>query len=166
VLARGGVIPPACVQPCASHVLLRSDTPWFRVHRIAVHFLSNARQDRQERVAAFAFAALMRSAYAQDAVAVDPAHHKVEFENDQIRVVHVVFPPGESSVMHSHPCLIAIGVADGELTFRLPDGSTRLAPIRRGEVLVVRQPPTHNPVNNSGTTHDVMVVELKTGCPK
>jgi len=117
-------------------------------------------------VAAFAFAALMRSAYAQDAVAVDPAHHKVEFENDQIRVVHVVFPPGESSVMHSHPCLIAIGVADGELTFRLPDGSTRLAPIRRGEVLVVRQPPTHNPVNNSGTTHDVMVVELKTGCPK
>jgi quercetin dioxygenase-like cupin family protein len=108
----------------------------------------------------------MAAAHAQDAVAVDPAHHKVEFENDQIRVVHVIFPPGASSVMHSHPCLIAIGVADGELTFRLPDGSTRAAPIHRGEVIVVRQPPTHNPVNNAGTTHDVMVVELKTGCPK
>ena len=116
--------------------------------------------------AAFPFSVLMAAANAQDPVAVDPAHHKVEFENDQIRVMHIVFPPGESSVMHSHPCLVAIGIADGELTFRLPDGSTRPAPIKRGEVLIVRQPPTHNPVNNAGTTHDVMVVELKTGCPK
>jgi quercetin dioxygenase-like cupin family protein len=121
---------------------------------------------RSTAIAAFAFSVLMTAAHAQDPVAVDPAHHKVEFENDQIRVIHVVFPPGESSVMHTHPCLIAIGIADGELTFRLPDGSTRPAPIHRGEVVIVRQPITHNPVNNAGTTHDVMVVELKTGCPK
>ena len=117
-------------------------------------------------IAALAFSAFIAPVYAQDPVVVDPAHHKVEFENDQVRIVHIVFPPGASSVMHSHPCLIAIGVADGELTFRLPDGSTRAAPIHVGEVLVVRQPPTHNPVNNTATAFDVMVVELKTGCPK
>ena len=31
---------------------------------------------------------------AQDPVAVDPAHHKIEFENDQVRVLRIVFPPG------------------------------------------------------------------------
>ena len=121
---------------------------------------------RSTVIAAFAFSVFMAAAHAQDPVVVDPAHHKIEFENDQLRVLHVVFPPGDSSVMHTHPCLIVIGVADGELTFRLPDGSTRIGPIHSGEVLVVRQPVTHNPVNNAGTTHDVMVVELKTGCPK
>ena len=123
-------------------------------------------QVRSTVVAVFAFSVFMAAAHAQDPVVVDPTHHKIEFENDQLRVLHVVFPPGESSVMHTHPCLIVIGVADGELTFRLPDGSTRIGPIHSGEVLVVRQPVTHNPVNNAGTTHDVMVVELKTGCPK
>ena len=123
-------------------------------------------QLRSTVIAAFAFSVFMAAAHAQDPVVVDPAHHKIEFENDQLRVLHVVFPPGESSVMHTHPCLIVIGVADGELTFRLPDGSTRIGPIHSGEVLVLKQPVTHNPVNNAGTTHDVMVVELKTGCPK
>ena len=123
-------------------------------------------QLRSTVIAAFAFSVFMAAAHAQDPVVVDPAHHKIEFENDQIRVLHIVFPPGESSVMHTHPCLVVIGVADGELTFRLPDGSTRIGPIHSGEVLVLKQPVTHNPVNNAGTTHDVMVVELKTGCPK
>ena len=123
-------------------------------------------QLRSTVIAAFAFSVFMAAAHAQDPVVVDPAHHKIEFENDQLRVLHVVFPPGESSVMHTHPCLVVIGIADGELTFRLPDGSTRIGPIHSGEVLVLKQPVTHNPVNNAGTTHDVMVVELKTGCPK
>ena len=123
-------------------------------------------QLRSTVIAAFAFSVFMAAAHAQDPVVVDPAHHKIEFENDQLRVLHVVFPPGESSVMHTHPCLVVIVVADGELTFRLPDGSTRIGPIHSGEVLVLKQPVTHNPVNNAGTTHDVMVVELKTGCPK
>jgi len=39
---------------------------------------------------------------AQDAVKVDPEHHKVEFENDQIRVVRMVYPPGYKTPMHGH----------------------------------------------------------------
>ena len=42
--------------------------------------------------------------FAQDAVKVDPSHHKVEFENDQVRVLRIRFGPGEESVMHEHPC--------------------------------------------------------------
>ena len=37
---------------------------------------------------------------AQDAVAVDPAHHKVEFENDQVRVLRVTIAPGEKTPTH------------------------------------------------------------------
>jgi len=39
---------------------------------------------------------------AQDAVNVDPEHHKVEFENDQIRIVRMVYPPGYKTPMHGH----------------------------------------------------------------
>ncbi len=102
--------------------------------------------------------------HAQDAVAVDPAHHKVEFENAQIRILRIVFPSGESSVMHTHPCLIAIGLTDSELTFHFPDGSERQATLKRGQVVRVDRPTTHQPENRGSATSEVMVVELKSGC--
>jgi len=40
---------------------------------------------------------------AQDAVKVDGKHYKVMFENDQVRVLHITYGPGEKSVMHEHP---------------------------------------------------------------
>ena len=40
--------------------------------------------------------------FAQDAVKVDPEHHKVEFENDQVRVVRMIYPPGYKTPMHGH----------------------------------------------------------------
>jgi quercetin dioxygenase-like cupin family protein len=101
---------------------------------------------------------------AQDPVAVDPAHHKVEFENDQVRVLRIVFPPGSRSVMHQHPSLIAIGLADATLKFHMPDGSSRDAPIKRGQVVAVKGPFAHEPENKGSTASEVIAVELKTGC--
>lgn len=42
------------------------------------------------------------TASAQDAVMVDPEHHEVEFENDQIRVVRMTYPVGYKTPMHGH----------------------------------------------------------------
>lgn len=42
------------------------------------------------------------TAAAQDAVTVDPEHHKVEFENEQIRVVRMTYPVGYKTPMHGH----------------------------------------------------------------
>nr|NIR51506.1 hypothetical protein [candidate division KSB1 bacterium]NIS26908.1 hypothetical protein [candidate division KSB1 bacterium]NIT73741.1 hypothetical protein [candidate division KSB1 bacterium]NIU27639.1 hypothetical protein [candidate division KSB1 bacterium]NIU94275.1 hypothetical protein [candidate division KSB1 bacterium] len=51
-----------------------------------------------------AFLFLMtQSPFAQDATKVDPKHYKVEFENDQVRVLRISYGPGEKSVMHEHP---------------------------------------------------------------
>jgi quercetin dioxygenase-like cupin family protein len=101
-------------------------------------------------------------AFAQDPVAVDPSHHKVEFENDQVRVLRIDFGAGEKSVMHSHPCLIAIGVTDSSLLFHFPDGSTRNAELKTGQV-VVAKPTTHQPENQTSESSEVIVVELKSG---
>lgn len=39
---------------------------------------------------------------ATDATVVDAAHHKVEFENDRIRLVRMTYPVGYKNPMHSH----------------------------------------------------------------
>ena len=37
-----------------------------------------------------------------DPVKVDPKHYRVEFENDQVRVVRVKIGPGETAPKHEH----------------------------------------------------------------
>jgi hypothetical protein len=101
-------------------------------------------------------------AFAQDPVAVDPAHHKIEFENDQVRVLRINFGPSDTSVMHSHPCLIAIGVTNSSLLFHFPDGSTRNAELKIGQV-VIAKPVTHQVENQTTEASEVIVVELKSG---
>jgi hypothetical protein len=58
---------------------------------------------RQMLFVAIAWIAFLSSAAAQDAVTVDPKHYKVEFENDQVRVLRLTYGPHEKSVMHEHP---------------------------------------------------------------
>jgi hypothetical protein len=101
---------------------------------------------------------------AQDPVAVDPMHHKIEFENAQVRVLRIVLAPGEKSVMHQHPCLIAIGLSDADMTFHLPDGSSRPVSMRHGQVVPVKGPFLHNPENTGSTLSEVIAVEMKSGC--
>jgi hypothetical protein len=40
------------------------------------------------------------SAMAQNPVEVDAQHHKVAFESDRVRVLHVQYGPHEQSVIH------------------------------------------------------------------
>jgi hypothetical protein len=54
----------------------------------------------------FAVIFLSGSSFAQDAVKVDPKHYKVEFENDQVRVLRITYGPGEKSVMMSIQMLL------------------------------------------------------------
>src|SRR6267378_6431054 len=71
-------------------------------------------------------------AMAQDPVKVDAKHYKVEFENDQVRVVRITYGPHEKSVMHQHPGSVAVFLTDGQARFTLPDGKTQDAPIKAG----------------------------------
>jgi hypothetical protein len=59
---------------------------------------------------------------AQDATKVDPKHYKVLLENDQVRVLRIVYGPHEKSVMHSHPPGVVVYLTDARGRFTMPGG--------------------------------------------
>jgi len=98
--------------------------------------------------------------FAQDAAKVDPEHYKVEFENDQVRVLRITYGPGEKSVMHSHPEGVAVFLTDGEGKFTFPDGKTQDQKFEAG--LVVWTPESaHQPENTGKGSFEVIQIEMK-----
>ncbi len=100
------------------------------------------------------------SASAQDAAKVDAKHYKVEFENDQVRVLRITYGPHEKSVMHSHPASVLVYLTDGRGRFTMPDGKTQDAPMKAGTVQWA-DPTTHLPENLGDKGFEVIQVELK-----
>jgi quercetin dioxygenase-like cupin family protein len=102
--------------------------------------------------------------YAQDPVKVDPKHYKVEFENDQVRVLRITYGPGEKSVMHEHPANVAVFLTDGQGKFTLPDGTTKDVTFKAGTA----QWDTggkHLPENTGDKGFELIVVEQKGKAP-
>jgi quercetin dioxygenase-like cupin family protein len=79
---------------------------------------------------------------AQDPVKVDPKHHKVEFEDNQVRVLRITFPPGEKSVTHSHPNAVAVFLTESTLRQNVSAGNAPQGPRKAGDV-VWAEPFTH-----------------------
>jgi quercetin dioxygenase-like cupin family protein len=97
---------------------------------------------------------------AQDPVKVDPAHYKVELENDQVRVLRITYGPNEKSVMHSHPAGVAVFLTGGDVKFTFPDGKTEERHLKAGDV-GSSPAETHLPENPSDKLLEVILVELK-----
>lgn len=98
--------------------------------------------------------------YAQDAVKTDPKHYKVEFENDQVRVLRIHYGVHEKSIMHEHPNAVAIFLTDGETKFTMADGKTMTGPVKAG---TTRWTPAtkHLPENVGSKPFELILVELK-----
>jgi quercetin dioxygenase-like cupin family protein len=111
-------------------------------------------------VAVLGFAAFFAPVKAQDAVKVDPKHYKVEFENDEIRVLRVNYGPHEKSVMHEHPRNFAIFLTDGQARFTMPDGKTQDVPIKAGTTQWDAGG-KHLPENMGDKPFELLVVEFK-----
>jgi len=110
---------------------------------------------------ALAFVVATSVAQAQDPVKVDPKHYKVEFENDQVRVLHIKYAPGEKSVMHEHPDGVAVFLTDQTVKFNYPDGKSEDMSSKAGESRWTKGG-AHQPENVGGTQVEVILVELKT----
>jgi quercetin dioxygenase-like cupin family protein len=100
-------------------------------------------------------------ATAQDPVKVDAKHYKVEFENDQVRVLRINYGPHEKSVMHHHPANLAVFLTDGQGRFTMPDGKTQDAPMKAGTVQWA-EAGKHLPENVGDKPFELILVELKT----
>ena len=95
-----------------------------------------------------------------DPAKVDPDHYKVEFEDERVRVLRTSYGPGEESVMHAHPQLVAVFLSDGNMRFEYPDGTSEELTGKTGDVLTL-PPTTHRPVNTGSDRFEGVIVELK-----
>ena len=112
-------------------------------------------------LAIFALIFATNTARAQDAVKVDPEHYKVEFDNDQVRVLRITYGPHEKSVMHEHPDSVAIFLTDQWVKFTSPDGKSEEMRTKAGDTKWLPGG-KHLPENFSDQPLELILVELKT----
>ena len=115
---------------------------------------------RQVLMVAVASVAFLAPAAAQDAVKADPKHYKVEFENDQVRVLRITYGPHEKSVMHEHPPNVAVFLTDIHSRFTFADGKTADADRKAGSA---QWDPggKHLPENLGDKPFELLLVEMK-----
>lgn len=97
---------------------------------------------------------------ALDPVKVDPAHHKVVFENDRVRVLRVKFRAHGKTKQHEHPNGVAIYLTGVKAKFTLADGKTREAAGKRGDAIWAAAE-KHSVENTGARPADIILVELK-----
>ena len=68
----------------------------------------------------------------RDSLKTAPETHKLEFENDKVRVVRVHYEPGEKGPMHDHPDQVQIWLTDADIPITLPDGRTQVGHVKAG----------------------------------
>jgi hypothetical protein len=100
------------------------------------------------------------TALAQDPVQVAPDKYKVLLENDRIRVLEFQDKPSDKEGMHSHPDYVVYVVSDFKRKFTEPDGNTREAEGKAGQVLW-RGTESHSGENIGTTATHVILIELK-----
>ncbi len=59
-----------------------------------------------------------------DAVRVDPARYKIDFENDRVRIVRLGFGPHEKGMMVEHPPRVLATLTDVAVKLLFADGRT------------------------------------------
>lgn len=98
--------------------------------------------------------------FAQDPVKVDPAHHKVEIDNADVRVLRITFAPGDKAPLHDHPNSVAIFLAGGTNRLTTPGQKPTENPQQRGDVVLLSASKhTVENIGKSGT--EVILVEMK-----
>lgn len=100
------------------------------------------------------------SVRAQDLAKVSPAQAQVMLDNDRVRVLKLVYKPGEKVPLHSHPAVVVIYMTPCKSSFHSTDGEAGEHELQAG---TVRWSPGTTHINeNTGTTVcEVMLVELK-----
>ena len=98
--------------------------------------------------------------FAQDPVKVDPAHHQVVLENDQVRVLRIAFGPKEKAPVHEHPASVAVFLTDAHFRISPVGGKPDETPQKRGGIVAVSAG-KHTVENIGGAKTELVLVELK-----
>ncbi len=90
-----------------------------------------------------------------DPLKVDPKHYKLEFENDQVRVLRVKFVPHEGAPLHEH-----VLNRDQNVRVTSADGKVVTLVHKAGEA-IWGVPAKHTEENLNDTPFEAIVVELR-----
>ena len=94
-----------------------------------------------------------------DAVAIDPTHHHVLFENDHVRVFRALASPGDRSPSHTHPPFVFVGLGTARLRMATPTATNVIFDIHPEQVLWMENA-EHSWEMIAGQGH-VVAVEVK-----
>ncbi len=98
---------------------------------------------------------------AMDPLKLDRKHYKLEFENDQVRVVRVRFGPKESIQMHEHQLgRVVFYLTDAEIRVTDAEGKATLTPRKAGD-LVPGGPAKHREENTTDKVVEAIMTEFK-----
>ena len=97
---------------------------------------------------------------AQDPVKVDPKHHKVEFENEYVRMVRVTIGPHEKTLQHEHPASATVYLTDLHTKIFRPDGTSFENKKKAGQTSFAKAT-VHKSENLLDTTTEFIQIELK-----
>lgn len=96
-----------------------------------------------------------------DPLKVDPKHYKVEMENDQVRLVRVRIPAGETAPTHHHARKrVVVYLTDANFEQTANDGKVVHSSQRAGDVIWSETEVTHREANRGGS-FEALMVELK-----
>ncbi len=105
-----------------------------------------------------------------DGIVAAPEHHRVLFENDRVRVIETIVPPGATTALHTHLAPSAQYVVSGSPFVRrdpsgqvLLDTRTTDPPFTWPPVLWSDGTPAHTLENVGDGELVVVSVELKSG---
>jgi quercetin dioxygenase-like cupin family protein len=98
---------------------------------------------------------------ALDPPKIDPKQYKVEFENDQVRVLRVKFAAHQGAPMHEHQLnRVVVYLTDQNTRMTLPDGKVDAAVHKAGEASW-GGPAQHKEDNLMDGPFEAIIVELK-----
>jgi beta-alanine degradation protein BauB len=95
-----------------------------------------------------------------DATQADAAHHTVEFENEQVRVVRYRIRAGDKTANHSHPNNVNIFLTEVTGKVTTPDGKTAEVHAKAGAA-AWRTPTTHVVENTGDKPIEGVLIEPK-----
>ena len=102
----------------------------------------------------------MTPAYAQDPALVNSKTIRVRFENDRVRVLEAILPPGTKEQVHSHPAYVIYVLEGGRYRNYATDGKITEGTFETGDV-IYRDPLTHAAENIGDKPMHFILVELK-----
>ncbi len=96
----------------------------------------------------------------EDPAVVNPTSITVKLENDSVRVMEAVLPPGFKEKLHKHPAYVMYILDGGSVRLHMADGRTRDSEFKAGNVFF-SEPITHWAENTGTSTIRVLIVELR-----